>query len=65
MGLETVFFLGAFLLLAAMIYGTLSWHTRDRAAVRAAEEITRKRYPGREVCRGLAGGPRAARHRTR
>ena len=30
-------FLGAFLLLVALIYGTLSWHYRDRAAVRAAE----------------------------
>ncbi|HZP93223.1 MAG TPA: hypothetical protein VFB20_10115 [Burkholderiales bacterium] len=46
MGLEIVFFLGAFLLLAAMIYGTLSWHYRDRAAVRAAEEVTRTRYRG-------------------
>ena len=44
MGLEIVFFLGAFLLLVAMIYGTLSWHYRDRAAVRAAEQITRARY---------------------
>jgi hypothetical protein len=44
MGLEIVFFLGAFLLLVAMIYGTLSWHYRDRAAVRAAEEVTRARY---------------------
>ena len=44
MGLEIVFFLGAFLLLVALIYGTLSWHYRDRAAVRAAEEVTRQRY---------------------
>ena len=44
MGLEIFFFLGAFLLLATMIYGTLSWHYRDRAAVRAAEEVTRRRY---------------------
>jgi hypothetical protein len=44
MGLEIVFFLGAFLLLIALIYGTLNWHYRDRAAVRAADEITRKRY---------------------
>jgi hypothetical protein len=44
MGLESVFFLGAFLLLVGLIYGTLNWHYRDRAAVRAADEITRKRY---------------------
>jgi len=40
MSLETVFFLGAFLFLVALIYGTLSWHYRDRAA----DEITRRRY---------------------
>jgi hypothetical protein len=44
MALEIVFFLGAFLLLVALIYGTLSRHYRDRAAVRAAEEITRQRH---------------------
>jgi hypothetical protein len=44
MGLEIVYFLGALLLLAGLIYGTLSWHTRNRAAVRAADEITRRRY---------------------
>lgn len=44
MSLEIVFFLGAFVLLIALIYGTLNWHYRDRAAVRAADEITRQRY---------------------
>jgi hypothetical protein len=44
MGLEVVFFLGAFLLLDALIYGTLNWHYRDRSALRAAEAITRKQY---------------------
>ena len=34
----------AFLAGVALIYGTLSWHYRDRAAVRAAEEVTRRRY---------------------
>jgi hypothetical protein len=52
MGLETVFFLGAFLLLVALIYGTLSWHYRDRAAVRAAEEVTRQRYREEDVTQG-------------
>jgi len=48
MALEIVFFAGAFLLLVALIYGTLSWHYRDRAAIRAAEEVTRQRYRGQE-----------------
>jgi len=57
MGLEIVFFLGAFLLLVALIYGTLSWHYRDRAAVRAAEEVTRQRYrEGDDAQSGPAGG---------
>ena len=64
MGLEIVFFLGAFVLLAALIYGTLSWHYRDRAAVRAAEEVTRQRYREADAGQGdLFGGavPRKAR----
>jgi hypothetical protein len=64
MGLEIVFFLGAFLLLVALIYGTLSWHYRDRAAVRAAEEVTRQRYREADAGQGdLFGGdvPRKAR----
>ena len=44
MGLEIVYFLGAFLLLVGLIYGTLSWHDRNRAAARAADDITRRRY---------------------
>ena len=44
MGLEIVFFLGAFLLLVAMIYAVLSYHYRSRAADRVGEEITRDRY---------------------
>jgi len=57
MGLEIAFFLGAFLLLVAMIYGTLSWHYRDRAAVRAADEITQSRYREQDTGQGeLFGG---------
>jgi hypothetical protein len=52
MGLEIVFFLGALLLLIALIYGTLNWHYRDRAAVRAAEEVTRRRYREEDVTQG-------------
>jgi hypothetical protein len=44
MSFEIVFFAGAFVLLAALIYGILSNRYRDRAAVRAAEDITRARY---------------------
>ena len=56
MGLEIVFFLGAFLLLVALIYGTLSWHYRDRAAVRAAEEVTRQRYREEDAGQGQGQG---------
>jgi len=57
MALEIVFFLGAFLLLVALIYGTLSWHYRDRAAVRAADEVTRQRYRETDAGQGeLFGG---------
>jgi hypothetical protein len=44
MGLEIVYFLGAFVLLAALIYGTLSYHYRNKSATRAGDEITRDRY---------------------
>jgi hypothetical protein len=44
MGLEIVYFLGALVLLIALIYGTLSYHYRDRAAVQAGEQIVRERY---------------------
>lgn len=44
MGLEIVFFIGAFLLLVALIYGVLAYHSRDRAADHVAEEIARERY---------------------
>jgi hypothetical protein len=56
MGLEIVFFLGAFLLLVALIYGTLSWHYRDRAAVRAAEEVARRRYREEDAGQGKPFG---------
>jgi uncharacterized membrane protein len=44
MGLEIIFFVGAFMLLVALIYGVLSYHYRDRAADRVAEEVARERY---------------------
>ena len=42
--MEIVYFIGAFLLLAALIYGTLSWHYRDRRRERMTDEIVRERY---------------------
>jgi hypothetical protein len=44
MGLEAVYFIGAFVLLTALIYGTLSYHYRNRAATQAGDEIVRERY---------------------
>jgi hypothetical protein len=31
--MEIVYFIGAFLLLAALIYGTLNWHYRTGVAI--------------------------------
>jgi hypothetical protein len=44
MGLEAVYFLGALVLLTALIYGVLSYRYRNRAATGAADEIVRERY---------------------
>lgn len=44
MGLEAVYFVGALILLTALIYGTLTWRYRNRAADRMAEQIVRERY---------------------
>jgi len=44
MGLEIIFFAGACALIVGLVYGTLSYRRRDRAAVRAAEEATRRLY---------------------
>jgi len=49
MSLEIVLFLGAFLLLVALIYGTLSYHYRNRAAARAGEDVVRERYRRNET----------------
>ena len=42
--MEAVYFVGAFLLLLALIYGTLSWHYRDRRRDRMTDQIVRDRY---------------------
>ena len=44
MGLEAVYFIGAFVLLTALIYGTLSYRYRNRAATEVGDEIVRERY---------------------
>jgi hypothetical protein len=54
MALEIIFFIGACALLVALVYGTLSYRRRDRAAVRAAEEATRRRYREEENAAGVA-----------
>jgi hypothetical protein len=42
--MEAVYFIGAFLLLVALIYGTLNWHYRDNRKARIADQIVRDRY---------------------
>ena len=42
--MEIIYFAGAFILLVALIYGTLQYHYRDRNAVRIGGEIARERY---------------------
>lgn len=42
--MEIVYFVGAFILLVALIYGTLSYHYRNKAATRVGGEIARERY---------------------
>jgi hypothetical protein len=44
MALEVFFFVGAFILLVALIYGILSYRYRNRDAVRAGHEIVAERY---------------------
>jgi hypothetical protein len=42
--MEIVFFIGAFVLLAALIYGTLSRRYRDRRRDRMTDQLVRDRY---------------------
>lgn len=44
MGLEIVYFVGAIILLAALVYGVISFRHRNRAAVHAGEKVVRERY---------------------
>jgi len=42
--MEIVYFIGAFILLTALIYGSLNYHYRDRLRSKAADQIVRDRY---------------------
>jgi hypothetical protein len=42
--MEIVFFIGALILLTALIYGSLQYHYRDRRKSRVADQIVRDRY---------------------
>ncbi|WKA25923.1 hypothetical protein [Bradyrhizobium roseum] len=42
--MEIVYFVGALLLLAALFYGALQYHYRNRAAVRAGHDVVKERY---------------------
>lgn len=49
MGLEAVVLIGAFVLLAALIYGVLRHHDRSRAERHVADSIVRERYENNET----------------
>jgi hypothetical protein len=49
MGLEIVNGVGAFVLLAAVIFGVLQYHFRDQRATRIGGEIARERYERNET----------------
>ena len=42
--MEIVYFIGALILLTALIYGTLNYHYRDRRKSKVADQIVRDRY---------------------
>jgi hypothetical protein len=42
--MEIVYFVGAFILLTVLIYGSLDYHYRDRRKSRVADQIVRDRY---------------------
>lgn len=51
MDLESLFFVGAFVLLVALSYGILSYRYRHRDAVRAGSEIVSEQYRRDETWR--------------
>jgi hypothetical protein len=42
--MEIVYFIGAMILLTALIYGTLNYHYRDKSKNKVADQIVRDRY---------------------
>ncbi len=42
--MEIAFFIGAFLLLVALFYGTLNWHLRNKRQDKITDQIVRDRY---------------------
>jgi hypothetical protein len=42
--MEIVYFVGAFILLAALIYGSLNYRYRDRRKSKIADQVVRDRY---------------------
>ena len=54
MVLEIVFFASALVLLVALIYASLSYRFRSRAAHALAEEVTRRRYQEAENTAGVS-----------
>jgi len=42
--MEIVYFIGALILLTALIYGSLQYRYRDRRKSRVADQIVRDRY---------------------
>jgi hypothetical protein len=47
--MEIIYFIGAFILLTALIYGTLSYHYRDKRQARVTDEIARDRYQNNQT----------------
>jgi hypothetical protein len=47
--MEIVYFIGAAILLAALIYATLNSHYRDRSKSKVADQIVRDRYHRNET----------------
>lgn len=47
--MEAVYFIGALILLTALIYGTLQYRYRNRAATRVGEDVVRERYRRNET----------------
>ncbi|AND92581.1 MULTISPECIES: hypothetical protein [Bradyrhizobium] len=64
-GSRSRLFLGAFVLLTALIYGVLSYHYPNRALDRVAEKVTRERYRRNETWRDAIGTSILARTRSK